>query len=194
MRFIHVSAAAAIVLAGCDPGPGNREPGVDAERSSETGMTAGDTVRAEAGLNGILSRLEIANAAEIRSAELAAERAEASAVKAIANRLETDHARNQSELQSLAGQKDVDLVPASGGRTPPDTAGLVALKGLEGADFDSAFVLGQIRAHEANIEAIEQQLLPATDDAEVRRFLEQTVTAMKQHLDGLEQAREQIGR
>ena len=112
----------------------------------------------------------------------------------MANTLLAHHRQNRSELESLARQKNVDLVPAEGGSTTRDTAGVLALRGLQGAAFDSAFVAAQIEAHEANLDAIRNQLLPAAQDAQVRQFLQKTQTAMEKHLAGLQEIQGQLQR
>jgi putative membrane protein len=190
-------------------GEGGREGTPGAGAAGETGMSAdtagmvsGDdtastgtpTGTGEASLSGILSRLELANAAEIQTSELATKQAQSPAVKKMANTLLTHHRQNRTQLESLAKQKNVDLVPAEGGNTRQDTAGVLALRSLEGAAFDSAFVAGQIEAHETNIDAIRSQMLPSAKDAEVRQFLEKTQAAMEKHLAGLQEIRGQLQR
>jgi putative membrane protein len=177
--------------------------------SGETGMTAdtggsaaaGDTAstgtptgEGPASLSGILSRLELVNTAEIQTSELAAKQAQSPAVKKIAGMLVTHHQKNRTELETLAQQKGVDLVPASGGNTARDTAGVLALRSLQGADFDTAYVAGQLEAHRSNLDAIRNQMLPAAQDADVRRFLEKTQTAMEKHLANLEEIQGQLQR
>ena len=190
-------------------GEGGREGAPGAGTAGETGMSAdtagtasGDdtastgtpTGTGEASLSGLLSRLELANTAEIETSELATKQAQSPAVKKMASTLLAHHRQNRTELESLAQQKNVDLVPAEGGSTSRDTAGVLALRGLQGAAFDSAFVTAQIEAHETNIDAIRSQLLPAAQDAEVRQFLQKTQTAMEKHLGGLREIQGQLQR
>jgi putative membrane protein len=184
-------------------GGGDREAapaGGTAGGANETGMSADTastgtpTGEGEASLGGILSRLELANTAEMQTSELATKQARAPAVKRMAEQLLTHHRQNRTELRTLAKQKGVDLVPAQGGSTARDTAGVLALRSLEGADFDTAFVAGQIEAHRTNIDAIRHQMLPAAQDAEVRQFLQKTQAAMEKHLAGLEEIQSQLQR
>lgn len=180
-------------------GQSDREPAPDAGAASrETGMTPDTastgtpTGEGEASLGGILSRLELANTAEIQTSELAARQAHSPAVKKMASTLLSHHQQNRKELEALAKQKGVDLVPASGGSTLRDTSGVLALKSLEGIAFDTAFVAGQIEAHRANLDAIQNQLLPAAQDADVRQFLQKTQAAMEKHLAGLQDIQGQL--
>jgi putative membrane protein len=182
-------------------GQGEREatpdagtPGGETGMAADTASTGTPTGQRPAGLEGILSRLELANTAEIQTSELAARQASSAAVKKMANTLLTHHQQNRKELEGLAKAKGVELVPASGGSTTRDTSGVAVLQGLEGATFDSAFVAAQIEAHRANLDAIRNQLLPAADDADVRRYLEKTQAAMEKHLAGLQDIQSQLQR
>lgn len=207
MRSTMIPAVAAAVLMACTPGETERRGGAEGTGSPETGM-AGDpagglssqdtatsgtpTGDTPGGLSGIFSRLEMANTAEIQTSEIGATRAQSPAVKKIARQLVTEHTKNRSELEALAKEKGVDVLSPAGGNTARDTAGALALESLEGAAFDSAFVQAQIKAHQANIEAIQSQMLPAAQDADVRQFLEKTQAAMQKHLSSLQQAQGQL--
>jgi len=77
---------------------------------------------------------------------------------------------------------------------PRDTSGVLALKSLEGAEFDSAYVTAQLEAHRANIDAIRAQLLPAAQDADARQFLQKTLAAMEKHQAALQGVQSQLQR
>ena len=192
MRMLVVPALVAAGLMACTPGETERRHG-DADESAmvskDTASTGTPVGTGAAGLNGVFSRLELANTAEIETSRLVAEKSRSAEVKQLARRIQNDHTANRKELEALAKRKGVDPLPPSGGSTARDTSGVLALKGLEGAALDSAYVGAQIEAHQANIDAIRNQLLPSTDDAEVRRFLEKTVASMEDHLTNLEKVR-----
>ena len=191
-------------------GPGDRESAPAGGADDESGMAAdtaavssaaGDTASSgtatgtgDASLSGILSRLELANTAEIQTSRLATEQAQSPAVKQVAEQLLAQHTKNRKELEALAQKKGVDLVPRAGGTTARDTTGVLALKRLSGADFDTAFVAAQVEAHRTNVNAIENQLLPAAEDPEVRSYLEKTHAAMQKHLTNLQEIQGQLQR
>ena len=192
MRMMMMPALIAAGLMACTPGETERrqgDPDESAMAGSDTASTGTPTGTAPAGLNGVFSRLELINTAEIETSRLVVEKARSAEVKQIADKLLKHHTGNRAELEALAKKKNVAHLPPAGGSTARDTSGVLALKGLEGAALDSAYVASQIEAHRANIDAIRNQLLPSTDDPEVRRFLEKTVAAMEDHLTGLTQAR-----
>ena len=197
MRCSVVSAVAAALVMACTPAQTERRGAQDA--GAETGMNAADTASSGTptgetapSLSGLLSRLELANTAEIETGRLATTQARSPAVKQIARQLVTEHTKNRSELETLAKQKGVEVLDPAGGSTTRDTSGVLVLKGLKGAAFDSAFVVSQIETHEANLDAIRNQLLPSAQDQEVRRYLEKTQAAMQKHLESLQQVQGQL--
>lgn len=204
MRTMLIPAAAAAVLLACTPGQTERRSGGEGDGGAETGMSGGDgaggfsvhdtaSTGTPAGTgtpprvpSGMLSQLHVVNRAEIGASRLAAERARSPDVKAMARTLAADHAKNQDRLEALAAEIQVDLVPAAGGAAVPEAADSATLSRLEGAEFDRQFLRQQIEAHRSNLDAIENQMLPAVQDEQVRRFLEETLAAMQGHLDSLE--------
>ena len=197
MRWSVVSAVAAALVMACTPAQTERRGARDA--GAETAMNAADTASSGTptgetapSLSGLLSRLELANTAEIETGRLATTQARSPAVKQIARQLVTEHTKNRSELETLAQQKGVEILDPAGGSTTRDTSGVLALKGLKGAAFDSAFVVSQIETHQANLDAIRNQLLPSAQDQEVRRYLEKTQAAMQKHLESLQQVQGQL--
>ena len=166
--------------------------GSDTVVGTDTASSGTATGAGDASLSGIFSRLELANTAEIQTSELAATQARSPEVRRMAQRLVTDHTKNRNELEALAQSKGVNVLPPAGGNTARDTSGVLALKSLEGAEFDSAFVAAQVEAHRTNIDAIRNQMLPAAQDADVRQHLQKTQTAMEKHLADLQEIQDQL--
>jgi putative membrane protein len=197
MRSMMIPAVAAAVLMACTPGQDRSAGGASAE-GPESGMTGDTSVQDTASSGtptgattpatpaGMFSRLELINTAEIQTAKLASRQAKAPEVKEIARTLVTHHTKNRRELEALAKQMNVSLLPAAGGNTARDTAGVLALSGLEGPEFDRTFVQQQIEAHQSNISAIESQMIPSAQDEQTRQFLQKTLTAMRGHLASLQ--------
>lgn len=203
MRSVLVTAAVLALFTSCSPG--NR-------RSSETGMAEGgvgglstrDTMPSVAGDTAatsgattpaaVLSQLYVANTTEIQLSRLAAKKAVSPKVKQVANKLAADHAKNREEERALAQKLSITLTPAALGDAAPDsTAVPPELQGKTGAGLDRAFVEHEIKEHQANIEKIQNQLLPATQNAEVKAYLQKTLTAIQGHLASLQQVQQQLG-
>jgi putative membrane protein len=66
------------------------------------------------------------------------------------------------------------------------------LQGKTGAEFDRAFVQHQIQLHQSNIQKIQNQMLPAVQEPQLKAYLQKTVKAMQGHLATLEQTEQQI--
>jgi len=194
MRSVLFPAAALGLLTFCSPA-NNR-------RTGETGMATDTTTAhpsadsasaapsAEAATpTAILSQLYAANTAEIQLSKQAEKKASSPAVKRIAAKLASDHARNREEERALAQKLNISLTPAAS-----DTATISAdLQDKTGRDFDKAFVEYQIKAHQDNIDKIQTQLLPAASNPEVKAYLQKTLAAMQGHLASLKQVQQQLG-
>lgn len=196
MRSSLLPAVALAALIGCSPGPNDRAA-AEGGAGDTLGSTMGDTASATSPTGsdapvtpaGTLSQLSTVNAAEIAMSRPAAKKARSPAVKRIANQLVKEHAQNQKELEALARQVDVNLTPPAGG-SPPDSAEMAS---LTGAEFDRAFVGKQIEAHQANINSVQNQFLPAAQNAQVRTYLQKTLTSLESHLASLEKVQQQLG-
>lgn len=177
----------------------------DRDRSSpESGMIASDTTAPNRGDSAatiaaltpaaILSQLYLANTSEIGLAELAAKKAATPQVKRIARKLATARARSSEDLMALAQRLALPLTPERGGSVSAadSVARPLELRARTGVDFDRAFILYEINAHQSNIGKIRTQLLPATRNAQVRTYLEKTLAEMEAHLASLKQAQQQL--
>lgn len=195
MRQALFPAAALALLTFCSP-DSNR-------RNAETGMAgegAGglDSTGASAEAPSpsvILSQLYVANTSEIQLSKLAAKQATSPKVKQVANKLAADHAKNREEAHALAQKLNITLNAAAGGEaTRADSAALPSeLRGKTGSDFDQTFVEHEINEHEANIEKIQNQLLPAAQNPELKAYLQKSLTTIQGHLDALKQVQQQLG-
>lgn len=172
-------------------------PGTD-RHSSESGM-ARDTVALLASDSqgvtapGLLSRLYVANTAEIQLSRLAARRAVSPAVRWVARRLASDHTRNREEEHALAEKLDISLTPAAVGDAAPDRVALPpGLEGKSGREFDGSYIEHEIAAHQASVEEIQNRLLPVTRSPEVRAYLQKTLAAVGDHLEILKQIQQQL--
>jgi putative membrane protein len=157
---------------------------------------AGDSTSRGAGAPGpsaILSQLYISHTREIQLSKLAAMKASSPKVKRVANKLAADHAKNREEERALAQKLNVALTPAAGGEEAAANGLPLGLQGKTGLDFDKAFVEHEIKEHEVHIEKLQNQLLPATQNAEMKAYLQRTLGAIEGHLADLKQVQQQLG-
>ncbi len=205
MKWMLLPATVLIVLAGCTPTSDRGDTTGDGTARSETGMASTDTGvagRGSAGAttpalimdaSGVLSQVAIANQSEVQQGEAAAKKATTPTVKEFARRIAQDHKASSKQLQQLAAKIGVTLADSRAQTaTESQSATMGELAGKTGKDFDRAFIEAQIQAHEQNIDKIRNQLLPASDQPEVREYLEQTAAAMEGHLASAKQLKQDL--
>jgi putative membrane protein len=206
MKATLLPAAALALLTFCSPSGDrqNRETGMGGATAG--GISSNDTMptaSSDSAATGeaaptpaaMLSQLNVANTTEIQLAGIAAKKATSAQVKQIARKLVTDHTKNRAQLRALAQKLDLNLTPAQGGDiSSADSAAMPSdLQGATGADFDKAFVRHEIEEHQANIEKIRGQMIPAAQNQQVKSFLQKTVSEMESHLAALQKAQQQVG-
>lgn len=204
MKWMLLPATALVMFAGCSPAADRGNDAASGTTGSETGMASTDTGMA-GGTAGattavgtmdasvVLSQLAVANQTEIQQAQAAAKKAGAPTVKQFADQLVKDHKANTKQLQQLATKMGVTLAD-SGVETATESqsATMGELAGKSGKEFDQAFLDAQIQAHEQNIDKIRNQLLPASDQPELRDYLQQTASAMEGHLASAKQLKQDL--
>jgi putative membrane protein len=212
MRSVLFPATALVFLTFCSPSN---------DRRNDTGMARSDSGTANGGAGGlsardtmpsatsdtaaaggaattpaaILSELYVANTMEIQLSKLAEKKATSPKVKQVAAKLASDHAKNREQVRALTQKLNISLTPPPAGDAaatdstalPPD------LQGKSGADFDKAFVEYEIQGHQKNIEKIQNQLLPAAQDAQIKTYLQNTLTTIQGHLASLQAVQKQLG-
>jgi putative membrane protein len=143
----------------------------------------------------ILSEMNVANTSEIQLSTVAARKASSPKVKQIARKLAADHTKNREELRALAQRLNVVLTPGRGGSvSAANSAALpVDLRATSGRKFDHAFIDHEIEDHQANIEKLQTQAIPSVQNADIKAYLQKTVTEMQGHLSSLQQVKKQLG-
>jgi len=165
-----------------------------ASAPADSGAATGSN-EASSPVSAVLSQMNVANTTEIQLASLAAKKAASPKVKQIATKLASDHAKNREQVRALAQKLSVSLTPGQGGNVaaadsaamPPD------LQGKSGRDFDRAFIQHEISEHQSNIQKLQSQVIPSVQNADVKTYLQKTVTEMQGHLVSLKQAQRQLG-
>ena len=125
-----------------------------------------------------------ANKIDISAGNIALQRSDNPEVKKFAQRMITDHEAVLGAAVKLVTRLGVtpvnnDLVATLSGQSQQHEA---KLKTLSGKAFDKAYIDHEVAYHEAVIEVIETQLIPAADNAELKKTLISVVPAFKAHL------------
>ena len=126
-----------------------------------------------------LQKVAEANAAEIKTSQVAQTRATDPAVKAFADRMVDEHAANEHALDALAKKRKVMV------GYDPDPARQIrigTLQKLKGPAFDHAYVKTMIEDHAAAIGLFEDASR-TIEDAEVRQFIDATLPVLREHAE-----------
>lgn len=116
--------------------------------------------------------------AEVALAQLAVERAGAEAVTDFANRMIEDHSAANDELAGLA---EASGIPLPDGLNAEHQAMRDRLEGMEGAEFDLAYMRGQIVDHQKTTQLLMWEIT-AGQDADLQRFAAATLPTILDHL------------
>lgn len=135
-----------------------------------------------------------ANSADSASGMLARGKAVAADVKEFARRMVTDHSSLNKQATDLA--KRLNLMPApSDASTDLQNKAASALKELEGKtgkDFDKAYIDHEVAFHQEVLNALDQQLIPNAQNAELKQLLQTARMGVQQHLDMAKQLQSKL--
>ena len=132
----------------------------------------------------IMAIFDNANTADIETGELAAQRGHTNEVRLFGAMLARDHQMVRQQGRDLALKLGIIPTPPSGEQSAQDHAAAIRrLSGLQGREFDSAFLQHEVLFHETTIAAIENTLLPAITNEELRTMVVKVAPAFKAHLD-----------
>ncbi|WP_353720737.1 DUF4142 domain-containing protein [Dyadobacter sp. 676] len=126
----------------------------------------------------------VANQIDINYAEIAAKKSKNAEVLKFAETMKRDHSGVIEQAVALTKKLGV---------TPKDndvSKGLLAdaaktrktLNGKSGKEFDKAYIDNEVAYHKAVIDAVENLLIPETDNAELKKLLQNVLPALKAHL------------
>lgn len=119
----------------------------------------------------------ISNLFELESSTLAKERATNDEAKAFADQMITDHTKAAQDMAPAAAAEGVTPATELDAR---HQAILDDLEGLEGAEFDAAFIQAQAQAHDEAVALFEGY---STNGAEgpLKEFAKKTLPTLQQH-------------
>lgn len=162
MRTLVLSAA--LALAGLGPAPAQE-------------VTAG-------GAQGIIAQDFVNQAAsgglfEIRSSELALQRAQGAGVRSFAETMIRDHTATSGDLVAMATNQGL-LVPDE--LAPPHAGMMQEVEAAQGPDFDAAYARAQVAAHEAAV-ALYGAYAEGGDNDLLIGYARDSLPVLQQHLE-----------
>lgn len=126
----------------------------------------------------------VANQIDIAYAEIAAKKSKDAQVLKFAETMKKDHTAVIDQAVALA--KKLGVVPKDNAVSKDLLAGAAktkkTLNGKSGKEFDKAYIDNEVAYHKAVIEAVENLLIPETENGELKQLLQNVLPALKAHL------------
>jgi putative membrane protein len=116
---------------------------------------------------------------EIRSSEMAIQKATTAQVADFANQMVADHTAQDQELKTLATRKNITL---PGALTEEKQAIINRLNGLNGTAFEKEYMNAQVQSHEETVANFEKASNEARD-ADIKAFAAKYLPALRMHLE-----------
>ena len=121
------------------------------------------------------------DAYEVAAGKLAKDKASSQALKDFGAMMVTAHTESTAKLKAAAGKATPAITPDPT-LTAEQQSNLDTLKGLSGAEFDSAYKSQQVDAHQKALAAI-QSYAAGGDVAALREWASTTAPVVQTHLD-----------
>lgn len=142
----------------------------------------------------IVAIFDETNTADIETSSLAEKRASNADVRALGKQFAHDHAAVRQQGRDLA--KKLGVKPTKPNPDPGADAAAAALKELQGkhgADFDKAYLAHEVAFHQQVIDALNNTLIPAIQNAELKAFVQKIVPAFEGHLAAAKNLQSKLG-
>lgn len=136
-----------------------------------------------------------ANAIDVELAKFTLARTRAPVVRQFAQTMINDHTAVNAQAAALAGK--LGVTPADNAVSQSLQTGAAdarkTLESLQGAAFDRAYMDREVGYHQAVLDAIDQLLVPTTENAELKKLLVGVRPAIAAHLEHARHLRGQLG-
>jgi len=116
--------------------------------------------------------------AEVNLSNLAVKNASDAAVKKFAAHMIKDHTKANKELIALANKKKVSVATSMDAEHQTLEKKLIKLKG---AEFDRAYMAGQVKDHKEAVSLFEKEAKDGTDE-DFRAWAKKTLPTLREHL------------
>jgi putative membrane protein len=131
----------------------------------------------------IVAIFDLANTADIETGRLGAARAQTKDVRDYATMLHQVHTQVRQNGRDLAKKLGVTpVLPKDDKSADTHAAVMSELRGLQGAEFDRAFLEHERAFHAAVLDAVKSTLLPAIRNQELKDFVVSLAPAFEAHL------------
>lgn len=136
-----------------------------------------------------------ANQVDIDAGKLAQSRAQSKEVKEFAGRMVTDHSGVNKSAVELVTKLHVTPEPNDTSKSLQKGGddNIAALKKLNGAAFDKAYVDHEVAYHQAVLDAVDKTLIPSAQNAELKALLVKVRPAFVAHLEHAKHLQTSLG-
>ncbi|HVJ37248.1 MAG TPA: DUF4142 domain-containing protein [Stenotrophomonas sp.] len=152
-----------------------------APRAASNMASAPTAALSQAQALGVLSAI---NQSEIAAGQLAEKKVASGPVHDYAARMVKEHSDNDRKAQAWSPDRNA---PAAKAQMAKGKQELAKLSGLEDDAFRNAYVKAMVKDHTEALNALDNKLIPAAKDAQVRAFLQDTRSHVAAHLAAAKQ-------
>ncbi|BDB28860.1 DUF4142 domain-containing protein (plasmid) [Cupriavidus sp. P-10] len=133
----------------------------------------------------IASIVVTANQVDIDAGKLAESKGSNKDVKAFGKQMVTDHTGVNNSATALVKKLKVtpEDNPTSQSLKTGGEQNVEKLKGLKGAEFDSAYIDNEVKYHQAVLDAMDKTLIPSAKNEELKALLVKVRPAFVAHLE-----------
>jgi putative membrane protein len=137
----------------------------------------------------------VANSGDSAAGELAKKNGTNKDVKAFGQRMITDHGAVNKEAVALVTKLNVTPEESDASRSMSTDAqsNMTNLQGLTGAAFDKAYIDHEVMMHQQVLDALDKQLIPGAQNAELKALLEKVRPAIESHLQSAKDIQGKLG-
>jgi putative membrane protein len=142
----------------------------------------------------IVAIFDAANTFDIETGELALKQSRTQAVRDLATQFIHDHSAVRQQGRDLAKKLGVTPTPpAESALADAHKKAMAELRTKSGAEFDKAYADHEVAYHQAVLDALNQTLIPAIQNAELKGFVEKVGPAFLGHLEAAKQLQKKVG-
>lgn len=176
MMKTGISLLALALLAACAPAPAADRSGEAAMPAPPASAAAPASVPSAGPTDAEIAAIVLtANSADSTAGVLAMSKGTDPRVREFGERMATDHGAVNQQAVALATR--IGLTPqenpTSQALRQDGEQNMQKLQGLSGAAFDRAYIDHEVALHQQVIDALDETLLPSTQNAELKALLEQ---------------------
>jgi putative membrane protein len=196
MKKTALFLAVMVTLTACKKDESGEYAASDTTAAATATMPADTTTTSAAALTDaqIAAIVVAANDVDVKVGEQAKSKAADQKVKDFGQRMITDHTAVNKQATDLVTKLNVtpEENPTSQALRQGGEQTLAQLQGLTGAAYDKAYIDHEVQFHQQVIDAVDQQLIPNAQNAELKTLLEQVRPALQGHLEMAKQIQGQL--